>query len=113
MHQVLAVRERYMGDTLPTATSRYNLAVVAWRDDQLDVSLDLVTLAVNTRMQVLGPTNPGTANALSLMGEVHMKLKQPSKATEIFKVRSGDYGGAGQEKWQMGVVHFGENRMGA
>lgn len=84
--QVLAVRTRLLGDALPTATSKYNLAVVAFYQDRLDECETLVSGALRTRQQLLGPTNPSTMNARGLLGEVYLKTSRVSAALEAFQV---------------------------
>jgi hypothetical protein len=84
--QTLAIRERFLGDALPTATCRYNLAVVALHEDRLEQALELADKALTTRMRVLGPSNPATARAKALTGEVYLKLRRMNEAATIFQV---------------------------
>lgn len=85
--QTLAIRERFLGDALPTATSRYNLAVVALREDRLEQALELADRALTTRMRVLGPSNVATARAKAVTGEIYLKLRRMNEAATIFQVK--------------------------
>lgn len=84
---MLAIRERLLGDALPTATCRFNLAVTELREENWEAALALAEKALVTRMRVLGPSNPLTARAKELTGEIFLKMRRMAEAASIFQVR--------------------------